>query len=292
VQQLRKARLGVVVACSNSKRLTPLVGLSLRELHPGPRRASTWAARVDRAHPRLPLFRLYKGAHWQSCLDLRARADVRMPTDLWVMSAGLGLQSATALAPGYRATFGTGPDSVGPTVQTHREWWGALSRRPQRHRLSDLAQRYDELLIVLAPAYLQVLAPELRAVEGGSVAVVSSVEVPGLPVQSSAGLVGVLGGSAQTLNPRAAAQYLELAGRSRLGSGAAAQRWETWAASRRATTTYDRERLDDDAVRRLIRAEGAEGPGSATALLRHLRDRGFACEQARFAALYREVMVR
>jgi hypothetical protein len=55
---------------------------------------------------------------------------------------------------------------------------------------------------------------------------------------------------------------------------------------------YDRAELDDAAVMRFIEGEIAGLNGSApaaTPLLRRLRDSGFACEQGRFASLYRLV---
>lgn len=240
----------------------------------------------------MPLHSLYKGAQWQSCLELGQRAGDRRTADLWVMSAGLGLRPVDAPAPSYSATFASGPDSVGGTAAERRLWWSSLRGWDNGLALADLRNRYDELLVVLGPSYLQVLGPEVAAVADSHTAVMSSDEALGLRIVSSAHLRGALGGSALTLNQRAAARYLELAGRAAIGGEAARSRWQEWSSERRVAVAWDRARLNDTEVRQMIREWAAEGPSTATRLLRRLRDLGYACEQSRFAALYGEEVGR
>jgi hypothetical protein len=55
-------------------------------------------------------------------------------------------------------------------------------------------------------------------------------------------------------------------------------------------TRYERKKLSDQEVIEMIVRRLAKAPGiSASKLLREFRDAGYACEQQRFAGLYRTV---
>jgi hypothetical protein len=66
---------------------------------------------------------------------------------------------------------------------------------------------------------------------------------------------------------------------------------QSWLDSAPPVVSYDRKKLDDDGVRAYIRQGFDQNPRvTHTRLLRALRDSGLACEQARFAALFREIL--
>jgi hypothetical protein len=58
---------------------------------------------------------------------------------------------------------------------------------------------------------------------------------------------------------------------------------------RPAQLQFDRLKLSDDEVAAKIIEFWGVCSGASGATLRHLRDQGFACEQARFAKIFREV---
>jgi hypothetical protein len=290
MSQLRSGRsLALVVSCSNSKTLPVAPSLMVRNLSRAGD-AGDWSRRLDGAPSLVPLRSLYKGAQWQSCVNLAKFAESRSgaPVDLWVISAGLGLRPSHWQAPAYSATFAAGPDCVGATLAERRAWWASLQRTSDGPKVAEVRRRYDEMLIVLSPSYLRVLAPELACMDDEGVAILSS-SAGGHPNEvTSEGLQAAVGGADMTLNQRAAQQYLTLAGESPLGGSDTRQRWDAWTAGRRERRDIARQPLGDGGLRDLIHRWRSEGPTSATRLLRRLREDGYACEQGRFARLYAE----
>ncbi len=292
-----KGRLAIVVSCTATKRVAAADDTMVRHLDDGPDRVHTWVERLNSqpATNRLPLRSLYGGPMWQSALDLESRAQhLGYAVDLWVASAGLGLAPVASSAPAYAASFSAGPDQVAEDCHGRRSWWLGLRTRTFLGRtaadLRLVREEADQVLLALSPSYLQPLGEELLTLAGDEgVAVVSSHRpTPQSPV-SSHGLRQRLGGTQVTLNARAAAKYLELAGGTPIGSSTAHQRWEEWAAGNRLSEAAPRPPLTDDEVRTFIRECQKVRPTARTPLLVELRRSGSACEQARFARLYREV---
>ncbi|MFB8403880.1 hypothetical protein [Streptomyces sp. NPDC055912] len=117
-------------------------------------------------------------------------------------------------------------------------------------------------------------------------------EVPGVHrVRSDAGLRHALGGTLTSLNVRMAASWLEHSKGDTLTSSATQKAWNEWAAATTKPGQYNREPLSDEDVIVFIKRETAKLPGvSRSRLLRALRDDGKACEQSRFANLYKKTM--
>lgn len=291
-QLQRSPRLVVVASCSNSKTLPAAPTLLLRDLAGRSDRCREWSRRLCLARPRLPLRSLYKGQQWQAYLALEeaARTIRGVAVDLWVVSAGIGLHAATAEAPGYGATFSAGPDAVGTSLASKQSWWKTLRSRNDAPTFTELRSRYDEMLIVLSPPYLQVVAPELVLLDDDGVAIVTSASTGHPREISSRGLPAAVGGSALTLNQRAAERFLGLNRTGSLGDLTAQARWDEWATPLRSQRTFERNRLDDASVTEFIRRRMDEAPAPASRLLRRLRDSGFACEQGRFGRIYRETV--
>ena len=67
------------------------------------------------------------------------------------------------------------------------------------------------------------------------------------------------------------------------------RRYRKLLAEQPAIPQYDRQPLSDASVRRfIVRQLAADGELTHSRLLRQLRDQNMACEQKRFARLYRE----
>jgi hypothetical protein len=291
VRQLQQRRsLALVVACTQGKTVPAAKELLVRNLAEGSDRCRLWVERVKGATTTVPLRQLYKGQQWSASVALEQVAiEAYASVQLWVFSAGLGLQRAEEPAPGYGASFTTGPDAVARDRASRRSWWGEL------HTLTgaDIAavrNTADEMLVVLAPSYLQVLEPDLASVDDDGVAVMTSTRGTYARTVTGTGLQSALGGSDQTLNQRAAAQLINFATDSPLGSGSVLAEYAAWADPLRATRSYDRVPLDDDVLRKMITACAAAGPQSATGTLQQLRRDGYACEQKRFHRLYAETV--
>lgn len=303
----------IILNCTNRKRKDASTdNQRLRDvpLAPTTTRAGAWVETVSRAPTWGSARDLYLGEYWQAGLDLAKTSAHRRCTEVYVLSAGLGLVHSDASVPGYAATFTCGhPDSVllgqseTPT-DVRREWWDALAnwtgpgdRRGPR-RLSDLATTPGARLLVCAgPDYIDAAADDLRAAHkvlgDQRLVIVGSGRSPeGLAevwVQCPGQLRMRFGGSMSSTSVRVARAMLE-----RLGPDEyleARQARDFIATSLRGTEPlplFDRDRLSDDDVLAWIRIDAQAHPGTTnkTAALRRLRDEGRACGQSRFGRLY------
>lgn len=281
-------QLTIVVTCTDRKSRPPSTSLSLRDLPPGavPQRALTWKQRLAKPEPRLPLVDLYQGEAWTQAKRLieTVRSTGRNPVVL-VASAGLGLRHLSQSVPSYAATFSAGhPDSVATNSQDARAWWKALPH--------DSAPIGGSAVWVLSQAYSNAIAtdllertrPDQLLVFGGCTAVPEHYRV-----KSDRALRSTLGGTATSLNLRAANQWMTLSTEIDPYSTEARDRWDNWTEENRSADSYDRKSLNDESVIVFIRQILKQQSNvSKTRALRALRDAGFACEQARFANLFNE----
>ncbi|MGW7751263.1 hypothetical protein ACWGK6_06775 [Streptomyces violaceusniger] len=242
------------------------------------------------------LTELYRGDHWTQARRLRdAAAKAGFEADLWVASAGLGLQPVSAAAPSYAATFSTRhADSVTTTAEGSTQWWSHLQGGAGRATLQELGKA-GPVLMVLSEVYAKAMEAELRAVA----AVASEAllfggvdEIAGIQrVPADAGLRRILGGTLTSLNVRMAASWLHHCRDGELTSTATNDSWKKWAAGESRPEQHNRQPMTDEQVAAFIRKQTASQPGiSRTRLLRALRDEGRACEQSRFANLYKKTM--
>lgn len=296
----------VIVTCTNRK-TRPVPGrLRLASIRGGgpARRARAWITRLSHdSSPIFPAYDLYAGEHWQVACALPRSGRRNEQVRLWVCSAGYGLIPADAPIRPYAATFTAGsPDSVPGSAAGRTAWWQALGdwEGPcpgQPRSISALVAREPAAVyfLVLSDSYLRAchtdiaaacgLAADLDRVIGLSAGARNPGELSGIMVPADARLQACLGGTRQALNARIARRLLSHGIRSRAqATGNLAQ----LLAVQPAITRYERKKLTDQEVVALIAESLARSPGSsASRLLREFRDAGFACEQQRFAHLYR-----
>jgi hypothetical protein len=251
---------------------------------------------------------LYVGEYWQAGLDLARTSAGRTHTDVYVVSAGLGLIHSDAAVPAYAATFTRAhADSVvlvndkSPSP-VRRQWWNALAEwsgpgnggRPRT--LRDLSATPDARLLVCAgPDYIDATVDDLRDAHkllgDERLVIVASGDAPeGLDevwVRCPGQLRMLFGGSMSSTGVRLARAMLE-----KLGPRVGAREARDFIASVLKDTAplprFNRDRLSDQDVLAWIGADAEAHPGrtNKTAALRRLRDEGRACEQSRFGRLY------
>ncbi|MEU6504553.1 hypothetical protein ABZ895_33965 [Streptomyces californicus] len=169
-----------------------------------------------------------------------------------------------------------------------------LQEEQGRTTLQEL-EKNGPILMVLSEVYAKAMEAELRAL--GAVAsealLVGGIEgIPGIRrVASDAGLRPALGGTLTSLNVRMAASWLQHCEDSRLTSETTSSAWYEWASAVPKPEQLNRQPMTDVQVIAFIRHEMGTQPGvSRTRLLRILRDSGRACEQSRFASLFKRTM--
>lgn len=317
--RLMARRLHVVATCTDRKTLAAPSCLLVRNLPSrsnGAPDVDVWLQRRDEATAEsIPAEELYKGELWTSTLRLRdvARATTRQVV-LWVASAGYGLIRADAEVKPYGATFAQGAaDSVSRARtglradQQTATWWRALTDAPASEgtpaSIAELAGDVggDDLLVVMSASYVAACREDLLAAsdlhERAVLVSAGAAQDPdhaGWAVDFDARVQGEgrpLDGSRISLNVRVAEHLVREAGPrplDRTSSAAIAREIMEGLVSapryshRRAAT--DEEVLDF--ARSTLRAEPS---ASASAALRRFRDEAErACEQKRFAKLFRE----
>ena len=130
-----KKSLHVVLSCTNRKRVSLASYPRLREVTgDAEERVERWTALIDSTVLATTTADLYLGEFWRLGLSLARSASAAFDTQLWVLSAGLGLINGDDGACAYGATFSSGhPDSVvgadriGRSTETRRACWSALS---------------------------------------------------------------------------------------------------------------------------------------------------------------------
>lgn len=301
--------LTIVVTCTNRKTTLPSAALQVRTLTSASveERAGEWTSRVaNDKGPRTPVRDLYCGEQWQHAMHIAIRAAGRgWAPDMYVASAGLGLLGIEETIPSYAATFAPyEADSIAKSAAELQTWWKALGDARRNAKLlpadvTDLVQRRpdSDYLVVMSGAYLDGLEADLcgavqSLADPASMVIVSSGgQVKSLiakhVVSPPAKVQAILGGARQALNVRAGGWLLGELGPDRFDVGSAAAALKGLADSAPDLMKFNRKELGDAEIAAFIRAwADADGPASASRLLRVLRDRGFACEQKRFGRLF------
>ena len=221
-------------------------------------------------------------------------------TELWILSAGHGLISADKLIKPYSATFATrASDSVwrggddGDRRKRRQEWWSAL---PHDASLMDLLAGGSQTTVVIAAGadYVAAIRDDLDSAidfdeSDERVSVISAGTQESrtcLPVNGR--FRTAVKGTDSSLNARILALLARAAGTHRFGRSAMATMLRRVEAQLTPRTPPDHIRLTDEQLVDRIQAIQQVTPGvSRTTALRALWDGGAACEQGRFARLWR-----
>ena len=306
------AAINVIVSCTNRKRYPAPAGLAVRDLGGSDvaGRLRIWKARLRQVPAnRYRANRLYIGDHWAVARQLPSRlAQAGLTARLWVCSAGYGLIRSDTLLKPYQATFAPGTDDCVVAGSTDRKaearvWWQGvcavrLGGEPTPRTLAQLAatQSRTPMLVALSVDYLDAVADDLEEVLKRSffrehLAIVScGTEGQRSPwvaniLPCDGMMAGALGGTLTSINVRIARHLLTAL----KGADPTVERLTTLARSiPRATSLPARQARSDRQVLAFIRsALRRTPPPSHSRLLREYREAGLACEQGRFANLYR-----
>ncbi|MFV1362545.1 hypothetical protein AAHH97_03630 [Mycolicibacterium elephantis] len=288
-------KLTIVVNCTDRKSVAPAPDLRIQSLPAGnaATRFATWRRRVEGADKAVQLLNLYQGEAWfqAKLLAEEARKEVAHVRML-VASAGLGLKEVTQMAPSYAATFAGGNADSVCDVTNLSDWWQRLGELPSTSSLSRLSA--EPVLLVLSENYARAMDSDLveLASRGGNYLLVGGWRtIEGLPrLPADRDLRHALGGTVSSLGLRMARRWMSRRTGADLFTEGDQRRWSNWARTVRRSELYERTPMSDAEVATFIRKLLREDPSfSATRALRILRDRGFACEQKRFGALFKEV---
>jgi hypothetical protein len=279
-------------------------------------RASAWIDRV-RVEPAAAEARhLYAGEYWQSGLELATTASRYFHTQVWVLSAGLGLIRVTDPVPAYGATLANGhPDSVVPAdghalpADVQQAWWATLATWPGPGRsngvrtVTELAVRDPMATIIVCAGrhYLTAVEEDLqnacrsiaqrpRLLVFGSGTPATGLEPVWVRVPGR--LRMLLGGSMASASLRAAQATVEEHGpASHIDAIRARSSIESLVNASAPLPRFDRRRLNDQDIIEWIKSDvAAHSDATKSNALRRFRNDGMACEQSRFGRLFTQAM--
>lgn len=309
--------VNLIVSCTSRKRVTAPQALSARTLKAKSvsKRLDEWVnRRTNHVVERHPAADLYAGDHWHVALAIpRVAVDV-FDVRLWVCSAGYGLIRASDPIKPYSMTFSPRqPDSVIPSAMRDEDrsatttWWSRLSEHAVSdgpRNIANLASREREIPIVvvasvpyirammhdLAAAAVALASRDLLSVLSAGADAMRAPELSAHLLSADARFEALVGGTRAALNARIARLVFQ-----HLREGEMPTRPHLEATLQQLSSglpplrRFDRRKLSDEEVRQFIEEERRMDPAaSKTRLLRRLRGRGSACEQARFSEIFRE----
>ena len=312
--------VNIIVTCTSRKTQNPLRGHCVRDLHDKSMsaRAHRWIERLRaRGNSQTRASALYCGEYWSivRSLPMMARKS-GLSLRFWICSAGYGLISPESQIPSYSATFSpyeqdcvTSGFDADARKEAARQWWQRMARwsgpkGSELRSLTSIARRYPRtpLLVVASPDYLCALEEDLSsAVEAlsdpGRLLIISAGtrtfgELTDQLLPCDARLQSVLGGTRGSLNIRIARLLLERAGKTLLNVERASVELGKLLSKQPPIVGYHRRVVTDQQVRTFIRSQlNRNGVVSRSVLLRRFRDSGKACEQSRFANLYKQMVI-
>jgi hypothetical protein len=309
--------VNVLVTCSNRKTVSAPSHLKVRSLRKAPlkARAREWFQRLTGSTSGIVAADLYCGDHWAVARNLPLVAKkYGLDAKLWVCSAGLGLISSEAAVPAYSATFSLRePDSIyrqgdpeTPEAASRTWWesaaeWSSLQRGAPRS-LDSLSRHAtgSPLIVAASPSYLGAILPDLerarKRLEDPRLLIIISAGTESLEgfeenlIPGDARFRALLGGALSSLNARIVERVLTDSTMWDLRADRLQVRFRRLLAKQPDLIKYERLPMSDAEVRIYIRKSlETNTAGTATRLLRSLRDDGRACEQKRFGALFRQV---
>jgi len=316
-------KINIVVTCANRKTISPEPDLEIRTL--SARRAGNrvehWIRRLTARGRATAVLAdaLYCGEHWsvvRSIPSVAKRAG-RSPR-IWICSAGYGLISPHSRVHSYSATFAANDvNSVtnGSEGKDRRnaanQWWTKLAQwrgpGPQSARsLAKLARMHpnDPLLVVASRDYLlaveddlknaakELRSPNLLMLISAGTRQLGTLSAHLLPCDAR--LQRCLGGTRVSLNARIARHLIANSTASKIDVPRARRYLSTLLRAQPNIAGVSRVRSTNAEVKRFIRREITAGHAttSATKMLGKFRASGRACEQSRFAHLYRTAVGR
>ncbi len=301
-------RVNIVTTCSDRKRAVGETPILLRQVPAGDvnQRFDSWQRLLRLAKNRFAARDLYVGEHWSVARQIPKRGmELGFRASLWVCSAGYGLiHSDTEIAP-YGATFTRGhPDSIDkpthrkPTQSNAREWWLASCKRSTIRGLTALATDHPStpLLVAVSSTYLNAITDDLlaasRQLRSPDLLIVIASGTDRAPIGLEDNLLPAgaefspsVGGTLGSLNIRLVLEALRWGQTGGLHATYLRKRFGQQLRRLPAFSRPDRRPLSDPELIAFI-SRNLHISASHTGMLRHLRNSGLACEQARFRDLY------
>jgi hypothetical protein len=266
-----------------------------------------WKKLIKTADAKIPVEDLYCGRGFSEFLG---GANALTNSERYAISAGLGLVKFGYRIPSYDLTVST--KSKVPTaiksLQKH-EWWTELNKHMNGNPvpLSSLVaeESVDAVLLCISKSYLPLIATDFETISQfllDKVRLIGPIGRTGLSDKMQKVLMpynhnldgpdSPIQGTKADFAQRAFRHFVEHIFLNNPGASYSEHRAsvnDAMISLAPAKMIFDREKLSDQKIVERIMEYWGTCNGKSSLVLRHLRDQGYACEQSRFARLFREV---
>ena len=296
----------LITNCAATKRIAAGDPVLLRNWKGSVRqRFHWWQKAIEKQVSATTVRDCYAGDAWSQAIA----AEKVSPTEsqLWVLSAGLGLLSADYTIPSYSATFvNSDLDSVASDHQGKADWWNMLVE--WRRELTGigcitdlaLANSASVFIVAVSSTYLSVIKEDLisarSALASSDNMLVISAGTHRLPALGAsllpidARFESLVGGARATLNARMLRHIVEKYKSRKISASQISEYLSVLTTNLGQHRSFERTPLNDKQIATFIRKQSKLLPRpSASAFLRILRDGGSACEQKRFHRIYKTI---
>lgn len=300
------ATLILITNCAATKRMAAGEPVLLRKWTGSVcQRFHWWRNAIEKQASTTTARECYAGDAWSQAIAAEKVSPSR--SQLWVISAGLGLLSADETISNYSATFVSNElDSVASNLSEKTDWWNLLIgwRRASTGIgcITDLAVANPKsvLMVAVSSSYFSVIKEDLVSARAAlatpdQLLVISAGTRPVTALGHSllpidARFENLVGGARATLNARMLRHIVEENRQGRIRAPQISEYLSALAAKLDSPRSFDRRSLSDKQIAMFIRKQSMSVPrSSASALLRKLRDQGLACEQKRFHRIYKTI---
>lgn len=266
-----------------------------------------WLEQIQSSQVRVAPLDLYQGRSIAEC-RLAARLTA---AEFYVISAGLGLVSANDQVPNYSLTISEGKGSLQRWLSaqgaTSMDWWKGLSNAMGTpNPISSLVNNQSDnarVFIALPASYMEMIATDLALVSRNRVETVriftSNAGLGHVPTRLKTSVMpyderleGVAnhGGTRSDFPQRALKHFVAHLHAQELSLENARKQVHTAMTTSFKRTIPTRMKAQDEQIAELIRTHWSSYEGSASKLLRFLRDEAHvACEQSRFSGIWRKI---
>lgn len=302
----------IITTCTGRKRIVPKNYLCARNLSSSSAKslARNWLARIANAQPSGRASELYCGRNFTEARNSASH----LSGELVFLSAGLGLVASTEKIPAYSLTLSRGSaDYVGAKVNDASwrpsDWWSQISAGHYGPRsIGEIADQDPNaiILVTLSQSYAELMADELKNLSTGQLAqfrLFGASLLKTLPERIAANVMPFDArldgpescrlGTMSDFAVRALSVFADLIEKGQVtlqscaaDAAAVEKHISEWTFPLRIV----RERQSDEEILCLINKHWDQVGGRSTKMLPFLRRQlGVACEQSRFAKLFRNV---
>lgn len=264
--------------------------------------AKRWTRNVRKTPPVAQALDVYMGRGFTEA----KRVSATLHAPLYIVSAGLGIVSASDAIPPYDLTVADGPNSLGPLLtrlgKEPGDWWAALTESVGKHNaISALLEEHPGALALFAlpGSYISLIMRDLVALtkaQLGRMYIITSEHGRSLIPEHVRPIAppyderlegSTYAGTRTDFPQRGLRHFVEVLAGHQLPADAAARSVANAMSKLHKPAAPVRERRTDEEILTLLRSNWDRFDGSSGRLLRFLRDEVLvSCEQSRFRDLW------